>query len=1399
MDFVKITETVPKKRSDAVEIKPKFIVNPDTEDLMIRGGDFYAVWDEESGLWSTNESTVIKLIDRDISEAADKREEKGDEVKRFYMWDSDSGSIDKFHKFCQKQMRENWHQLDTKITFKNEKPKKSDYASKRLPYSLAEGDISAYEEIMSTLYDPDERRKIEWAIGSVIAGDSKKIQKFIVLYGSAGTGKSTVLNIIQMLFEGYYKSFKCQELGSANATFGLEAFKSNPLIAIDHEAKLDKIDDNTKLNSIISHDIMEINAKFEKKYDLKLNTFLFIASNNPVKITDAKSGIIRRLIDVKPTGKLISPESKYFDLMKRVEFELGAIAQHCLDIYKELGKSYYSSYVAKDMISATNDFYDFISHEYDHFRDAEVVTLVEAWKAYKDYCEYANCFQMPMRIMQTELRNYFKDFDERKIVNGKWLRNVYSGFLTDKFESKKEVKPGEKEKKPDSWLQLIFEKSLFDEQFAECPAQYEINYDGKDQPEKKWSNVKTKLKDLDTAKTHYVKTPGYLVMIDFDKRGPDGKKSLELNLEAASRWPKTYAELSKSGCGIHLYYIYEGDVNELFSIYEENVEIKVFPDDKKGAIRRKLVKCNDIPIATINAGLPLKVGKSKSMDWDGKITQDSIVTRIKNNLAKQYHADTSSSINFIKKILDDAYESGITYDVSYLYDDVRRFAENSTNQSERCLKVVDEMHFKSAEDISRWQFMIEGRMRRPIILDCEIYRPDEETDNPGLFLICWKYYGAPPDSIVDMVNPAPHEVEQLFGLPWVTFNGREYDNHMIYARSLGESNMELYTRSQGIITYHDFNAKFNVARNASWCDVYEYCIAAGERMGLKKWEIKLGIDHKEMGIPWDQPAPKDRWPEIIAYCHNDVLATEAVFMHTQNYFKARQFQVRLAKALHGESINVRENDTANTLSKRIIFGNDRKPQRQFNYRNLALPVGSDQYDEYRKKFGENYRFRVFDADGLPQYRDYIPGEVLPDGWSILPFFPGYEFDPNGKKGEKSLYLGEFVGEGGRVYSKEGAYVNMWDGDVSSMHPHSVIYEVLFGPEYTKIFEEIVKARVAVKHHDFELAGSMLNGVLKDFLDDDSYKDLAQAMKIIVNSVYGLTKAGFDNEFRDPRNIDNLVAKRGCLFMTLLKREIERKGYQVAHIKTDSIKIPDATEEIKDFVIKFGREYGYEFETEGDFVKFVLLNDASYAAKEKNGTWITKAAQLQEPFVRKTLFTHEEIEFSDLCLTFNTTEGALYLDMNEDLIDPESSEKKADYFRKKIADGKLAKGYGSIEEMQKDLNILEEEAKKGHNYVFIGKVSSFCPVVPGAGGGKLYRIQNGKPFKAAGTSDWRFLESNHIKQYGMQDKIDMRYFYKLVDEAKEDISKYCDVEWFVSDEPVDDFMNIPEGSPEEVPM
>ena len=1323
LDFLSIAARDTKR---GWEIYPKFKMIK-SEDLMIRGGDFYAIWVEDRGLWSTDEQDALQLIDRELSQyAKEHRGTYGDTVRVLYMWDAETGMIDSWHKYCQKQCRDNFHMLDEKLIFSNAETNKKDYASKRLSYPIEPGDISAWDKLISTLYSKEERHKIEWAIGSIVSGDSKKIQKFMVLYGAAGTGKSTILNIIQQLFDGYYSVFDAKALGSSNNSFALEAFRTNPLVAIQHDGDLSRIEDNTRLNSLVSHELMTINEKFKSTYASRFKCFLFMGTNKPVKITDAKSGLLRRLIDVSPSGNKLNT-NEYKKVTKQVSFELGAIASHCLDVYLS-DPGAYDDYVPTTMLGASNDFYNFIIDSYHVFKKENGTSLKAAWEMYKVYCDEAKiAYPFSQRNFKEELKNYFWNFNESFISDdGSKLRSYYTGFRTDKFEeAKEEKKELQSLRQP---IEFREQKSMFDDMCSECFAQYATP---KETPMKAWDSVTTKLSDLDTSRLHYVKVPENHIVIDFDLKDENGNKSFEKNLEAASKWPATYAELSKSGAGIHLHYIYNGDVAKLTSVYGENVEVKVFMG--KSSLRRKLTKCNDLPVAVISSGLPLK-GETKLINFEGVKNEKALRSMIAKNLNKEYHSATKPSVDFIFKILEDAYNSGMSYDVTNLRNSVYNFAANSTNQAEYCIKLVNKMHFKSDEP----SVSVDNENSPLVFYDVEVF--------PNLFLINWKEQGE-GKPVVRMINPSPSDIEELIKYRLIGFNCRRYDNHILYGRLIGYTNEQLYDLSQKIISGNR-NVFFGEAYNLSYTDVYDFC---SKKQSLKKWEIELGIHHQELGLPWDQPVPEEMWTKVAEYCDNDVLATEAVFNARKADFVARQIQVDLVKLIHGIS-NVSVNDTTNALSTKIIFGNNKKPQGVFNYRDLSKPVGSDQYDEYRRKFGPDYKFRVFDADGIPQYRDYIPGEVLPDGWSILPFFKGYKFDHG-----KSTFMGEEIGEGGRVYSEPGMYSNVWDGDIASQHPHSGIFEVIFGPEFTKRFEEIVNARVAIKHKDFEAAGKMLNGALKPYLNEEQADGLAQALKIVINSIYGLTSASFENPFRDPRNIDNIVAKRGALFMTLLKSQVQKLGYTVAHIKTDSIKIPNADDKIKDFIIKFGKEYGYTFETEANFEKFCLVNDAVYVAKFKDGKhageWTATGAQFAVPYVFKKLFSKEPIEFEDMCET-KSVSTALYLKEPESIIDLDTG--------KEIVLGK------------------SDEPD------FVGRIGLFCPIKPGRGGKELLRVSkdkdgNVKYDAATGTKGYYWLESEAVKTLGKEDDIDRSYYDKLVDNAIETISQYGDFNWFVADD------------------
>jgi len=1308
LDFLMISTRSTKR--GVIEIYPKFIIKK-SSDLMIRGGDFYAIWVEELGLWSTDEQDALQLIDRELDKYAEENRHKFDSpIKVLHMWDAESGMIDSWHKYCQKQMRDSFHMLDEKLIFSNYETKKEDYASKKLSYPLEPGDLSAYNKLMSTLYSEEERHKIEWAIGSIVSGDSKKIQKFMVLYGAAGTGKSTVLNIIQQLFEGYYSVFDARALGSSSNSFALEAFKNNPLVAIQHDGDLSKIEDNTRLNSLVSHELMTVNEKFKSTYSNRFKCFLFMGTNKPVKITDAKSGLIRRLIDVSPTGNKLSPQ-EYKKIMKQVSFELGAIAYHCLQVYlNDPGK--YDDYIPVAMLGASNDFYNFMIDSYHIFKKEDGTTLKAAWEMYKTYCDEAKItFPFSQRIFKEELKNYFRDYKDRfNLDDGSRVRSYYSGFRTEKFEGKNTNKQEEKVQ----LIQFDSKKSIFDKECADCLAQYAT---ANETPLKKWADVTTKLSELDTSRLHYVRVPENHIVIDFDILDENGNKSFEKNLEEASKWPPTYAELSKSGAGIHLHYIYTGDVSKLSRVYDDHIEIKVFTGNS--SLRRKLTKCNNLPISTISSGLPLK-GENKMINFEGVKSEKALRTLIKRNLNKEIHPATKPSIDFIYKILEDAYSSGLNYDITDMRNAVLAFAANSTHQADYCIKLVNKMQFKS-EEISSGEKNEDAKL---VFFDVEVF--------PNLFLVNWKIEGE-GKPVVRMINPTPAEIEDLMRFRLVGFNCRRYDNHILYARLMGYDNEQLFKLSQKIIEGSP-NSFFGEAYNVSYTDVYDFC---SKKQSLKKWEIELGIHHQELGIPWDQPVPEELWAKVAEYCDNDVLATEAVFNARKADFTARQILADVAGMM--------VNDTTNALTTKIIFGNNRKPQDQFNYRNMgemtedASRFTITEDNVLYNEFGDEYT--VFDVKGRP-------------------IFPGYKFE-NGK----SIYRGEEVGEGGYVYAEPGMYGNVALLDVASMHPSSIVAEELFGETYTKRFKELLDARIAIKHKDFDKARKMLGGALAKYLtDENTAADLSTALKIAINSVYGLTSAGFDNPFRDTRNKDNIVAKRGALFMINLKHEVQKRGFTVAHIKTDSIKIPDATSEIIQFIMDYGKMYGYTFEHEATYDRMCLVNNAVYIAKfaskekceelygyipgdnkKKPGQWTATGTQFQIPYVFKKLFSKEEIIFDDMCETKSVT-SALYLDMNEGMPDGE------------------------------------------HNYRFIGKVGQFCPMKKGAGGGILLRETTNnktgeKDYAAAtGSKGYRWLESEMVRELKKEADIDRSYYDRMVDEAVKDISKFGDFEWFVSDNP-----------------
>lgn len=1331
-----------------VKIEANYFVS-NYSDFMIKGGDFYAVWDEERKLWSTSIDDAIDIIDSTLFEKA--KELRNDPRYTGYLVsvkslkNSTDGGMVNFKHWYQKLAPDRFKWLDGKIIFNNNETSKEDYATFKLPYSMAEGDTTAWDELTNKLYSKEEKRKIEYGIGSVISGKSKELQKFFIFVGDAGTGKSTILKIISDMFAGYTGTIDVESIGMGK-DFALESLSDNPLVGIEDDVELDKIEHNARLNSIVSHENIMVNEKHKKQYKARFRTMIFVGANREVKITDARSGLLRRIIDIEPTGEKFERRD-YDNLMARIPFEYGAIAYKCLKVFEE-DPGYYNKYFPVKMIRATNDMYNFVEDCHNDFLDEDSgCTLTEAWDIYKRYCEISDLKYTFNKIkFKLQLKDYFDKFIVDTIRNDKRVRNYYSGFRYKKLGINIDKNSGDV---IETWLKFekADDKNIFNENCADCKAQY-ANDEGI--PNYKWDDCIKTLSMINPYILHFVKIPIYHIVIDFDIKDPaTGEKSLYLNMAAANKFPPTYAELSKSGKGIHLHYIYTGDPTELSTKYGDDIEIKVFTGG--ASLRRKLTQCVNLPIATINSGLPLKEKGENKMVSDFVVENDKMLhNMVMKCLNKEYNlGGTKPFVDYIYKLTEDAYKSGIQYDLTDLRPKILAFANGSSNHAEYCCELVSKMHFMSEPDADVDSGDCGYSEDAPIAFyDVEVL--------PNLFVVVYKLVGE-DSPCVKLINPSPDVIRDICKLKLIGFNNRKYDNHILYARMLGYSEYQLYKLSKRIIE-GSANATFLNAYNLSYTDVYDMA-SNPNKMGLKKWEIKLDIHHLELGLNWDEEVPEELWDKVADYCCNDVISTEKVFDHIKGDWMARQILADLS--------DLTVNHTTNQHSTKVIFNGVKHPQAEFLYRDLSKPVKylDPEVSEFLwDKFPEMMKWWSENTD------------------SLLPYFPGYSFE-NGK----SYYKGVEVGEGGYVEALQGIFGNVGLFDVASMHPHSMLAECLFGPKYTAILRDLVEARIAIKHKDWDYLSKVLDGKLVPYISriesgEIRAKDLSNALKTVINSIYGLTSAKFENAFRDIRNKDNIVAKRGALFMLDLAEAVRNEGYLVAHIKTDSMKIPDVTERIWEFVKEFGLRYGYSFEWEATYDKMCLINDAVYIARYSGDeehefelptgemiktNWTATGQRFAEPYVFKTLFSGTPLVFKDYCQTKNVAKGNMYLDMNEDLPDGE------------------------------------------HNYIFVGKTGSFVPIVKGNGAGELVVLNNEKYGSVTGAKGYRWMDAEMVKNGDMADAIDISYFEKLADEAKAKIEEYGYFDYFVSPtpydgtvpfgtEPVDNFMNQPQDDDDTPP-
>lgn len=1232
------------------------------DDVIRKGGDILAFWNEYTESWDPKEKIYAYAKDYLTNMVKEESDKHPDQmivlINPMLVSSGSSIALDRFVK----AIPESTILLNQKIIWKGDPVGKYDYSTKQMPYALVNAACPNYDELMHILYAPEDRTMLEWLAGAALANEGGNIEKFVYLEGDPGSGKSTFLNILFMVAGPYAANIRAEELVSKSDAFGTGQLKDAPLIAIQHDGDLSKVEQNVVLNNIVSHEPVKINDKYEKAYYMKLNTLLFVASNEPLRLTSSNSGLLRRCLDPIPTGKLISRE-KYDTLMAGVKKERGAIANRFISVYRELGPVAYGPYKSSRLVKNGNQLGYWVQRERDtEWNKRNECLLSEEYAMYTESCARSNVkTPMSKAFFERQLCFFWNESVEELSMNGvKDVRYMGYSWHTRKFTKPiyslyKEPYDDDMAASPSDWLSF---ESASDASFAmlclDCPAQYtgESGY-----PRVKWDNCETKLRGICSSELHYVKLPENHIVIDLDIRDDSGNKSAELNLAKARELglPPTYGEFSKSGNGVHLHYIYDGDPTTLARIIDDNVEVKVFSGN--ASLRRKFSRGNNLPIATISSGLP-KRGKPPEGDNYTITSNQHLKQFIRKGLKGQYGAHIVT-VKFIDTVVRRTYEERkISYDITPLADELREYGDRSTNHAAECAEIIKNLPYKSMDCVDD----------RPIVFfDMEVY--------PNYNCLCWSRIDS--DVAVAERFPSAEFLRKFFeDYRTIGFNNKSYDNEIAWSIMNGATPAEAYHLSKAIVSKSKSHRPNWQAKRLSFTDVHDFC---NDKRSLKKWELTLGIHHQECPYDFDKPLPEEAFDEVEEYCKNDVMATKVVFAANSDDWNARLALLAMVKIMYGSDLGLNENSSTNDITAGLIFGGDKNAKREFVYTDLSQ------------------------------------------------MFPGYYYTVGANGKVESFYRGQKLGEGGRVIASPGYYENVGVEDVASMHPSSAIALNIFGPKYTKVYADLVYARKACKHQSYEeMDGNVFKDAIKELVDSGqiTLKAMAKSLKIPINAVYGESSAKFDNPFKDPRNIDNIVAKRGALMIATLYDECVDAGYHPVHVKTDSIKLPNFTTEMEEFVLDFGKKYGYDFEMEEFYSVFLLKDGAQYVAFNTISNQWESRGTLFNDYVMKALFSGDPYEPRDFAVNHKSESGPIFLGDK-----------------------------------------------------FVGKNVNLAAVKDGFDA--FVHRENGTEAYVTGTKGYRWIEFEELMTHeDWQDELDMSYYDSLAEKAKKAIEKYIPYEAFL---------------------
>lgn len=291
-------------------------------------------------------------------------------------------------------------------------------STNKLPYEYdKDAQCPIFLQVLEDATGGDQVKKdiIQEFAGYCLTRDTR-LEKILFLIGSAGSGKSTILEgIIAMLGDENVSSATIDKICQPRYT-GLFIDK---IANIASEIPKDISGYEESLKAIISGEKITVDTKFIPSYDARPYCKLIFAGNDLPAISDSSDGIFRRMLLIY-LNNTVSKEKMDVDLKSKIKKEGAGIFNWALEGYSRIKKYKrftHSTEMDTDLDTVklqNNTVYYFISENYDVGLDeSKYVPIDELYEHFKDFCNHVGA------------KGIYK-----KPVFGKEMRKVFHGKVT---------------------------------------------------------------------------------------------------------------------------------------------------------------------------------------------------------------------------------------------------------------------------------------------------------------------------------------------------------------------------------------------------------------------------------------------------------------------------------------------------------------------------------------------------------------------------------------------------------------------------------------------------------------------------------------------------------------------------------------------------------------------------------------------------------------------------------------------------------------------------------------------------------------------------------------------------------------------------------------------------------